>query len=167
MQNTNLSDKELKKYGKEFKKSLKARKAELDNFVPCINDVIDYIDFVADSGQNFPLCDAVHNLEIMNPEMSHLFIPMMEDICDNTLKQLNESDKVYESVMSIHKTIKKMKETIKEGGEVIVPFSKAVNILQTINPDITPIIASYLKDIGKEFKEWLDTTRNNYNLMNL
>ena len=42
MQNTNLSDKELKKYGKEFKKSLKARKAELDNFVPCINDVIDY-----------------------------------------------------------------------------------------------------------------------------
>lgn len=92
---------------------------------------------------------------------------MMEDICDNTLKQLNESDKVYESVMSMHKTIKKMKETIKEGGEVIVPFSKAVNILQTINPDITPIIVSYLKDIAKEFKEWLDTTRNNYNLINL
>lgn len=168
-------DEEQKILMQNFKNNLKERRDELPKYKSIINDTREYIELIRVI-DNVPMHNVIHNLEIINPDLAYLFIPMVEDMCKYTIEYLHiiknngvEVKEEFENAVEyISSTINDMKKVRGEGGEVVAPFSKVVNVLQTINPNLTPLIVEHLNNcILDTLENWLDNTIKNYSILKI
>lgn len=155
----------------QIKDSFKNRMEQIRRHITVIDQAIEYITFViSDRGNFYPVKDAVHNVEIINPERADLFIPIIIKYTTNAIAEI-KSNKVMvvekrKTMINVLKDIKEkaieMQQTLEQGGEVIAPFSKALQCIQNLAPSQTVPMAKELRVVFYEYKKWALITLKNY-----
>lgn len=181
-----FSKEELKIVNAKFKKQLKERKEQLNNnllsleqFKELLNVLKSFDCNTTSNGRvDHPLQSIVHNLCVMYPEQTFMFIEPCLHVthyCINKYEEMHKGWKLrflkrtkeYYQYTKLLNHLEELAKANDEGELIIKPFSDTVMWLQDNAPEMTSYFVEQLYNINEQLISYTLITLDNYSKLTL